>query len=91
MLMGVPDANTVLAFTAQLDRANAARRRRDVASRFCQVLLSVQQYSAVMDTFSQVKADTTSLIWGSLKLTIHVRCFFCFGRFLLRLAPSLSS
>jgi hypothetical protein len=42
-LKGVPDANLVLAYTAQLDRANAARRRRGVASRFCRVLLSVQQ------------------------------------------------
>jgi hypothetical protein len=68
----VPDANAVLAFTAQLDSANAERGRRGVASCFCKFLPSVQQYSAVMDTYSQVKADTTSLIWGSLKLTIHV-------------------
>jgi hypothetical protein len=67
-----PDTNAVLAFTAELDRANAARKRRGVASRFCNVLLSVQQYTAIMDTFAQVHADVTSLVWGSLKLTIHV-------------------
>ncbi len=68
----VPCALDVLTFTAELDHANAVRKRRGVASRFCTILESIQQYSAVMDTYSQVKADTTSLIWGSLKLCIHV-------------------
>ncbi len=72
-LRSVPRATDVLAFTADLDRANAVRKRRGVASRFCTLLQSIQQYAAVMDTYSQVKADTTSLIWGSLKLCIHVR------------------
>jgi hypothetical protein len=71
-LSSVPREIDVLTFTAELDRANAARKRRGVASRFCTILESIQQYSAVMDTYSQVKADTTSLVWGSVKLCIQV-------------------
>jgi hypothetical protein len=73
-LRSMPGAAEVLAFTAELDRANAARKRRGVASRFCTLLESIQQYATVMDTYSQVKADTTSLVWGTVKLSIHVRC-----------------
>jgi hypothetical protein len=68
----VPTPLDVLTFTADLDRDNAARKRRGVASRFCTILESIQQYSVIMDSYSQVEADTTSLIWGSLKLCIHV-------------------
>jgi hypothetical protein len=73
-LRSVPGATEVLAFTAELNSANAAHWRCGVASRFCRLLESIQQYAAVMDTYSQVKADRTSLVWSSLKLCIHVRC-----------------
>jgi hypothetical protein len=61
-IRSVPRPIDVLTFTAELDSVNAARKQRCVASRFCTILESIQQYMAVMDTFSQVKADTTSLI-----------------------------
>jgi hypothetical protein len=71
-LRSKPRAIDVLTFIAELDCANAARKRRGVASRFCSLLESVQQYAAVMDTYSQLHADITSLVWGSVKLCIHV-------------------
>ncbi len=72
-LKQIPDATAVLQFTAELDQRNAQRRSRCVASRLIKVLQSIQQYSAIADTFSQVQANITSLVWGSLKLTLLVR------------------
>lgn len=71
-LQAVPDTSTVLAFTAELDRKNMQRRSRCVASRLIGVLESIQQYSSILDTFSQAHANIAALIWGSLKLTLLV-------------------
>lgn len=71
-LKSKPDLNAVLVFTTQLDEERAKGNSRGVASRLMDVLQSIQQYSAIMDTFSQVKADITSLVWGSVKLTLLV-------------------
>ncbi|KAI9789088.1 MAG: hypothetical protein M1816_006338 [Peltula sp. TS41687] len=69
-LTSCPDVNAVLSFTAEVDRKNAERRSRGVASRLCGVLESVQQYTTIMDTYSQSHADIAALVWGSIKLTI---------------------
>ncbi len=70
-LRSVLRATKVLPFTAELDCANAARKHRGVASRFCMLLESIQPFAAVMDAYSQAKVNLTSLISGSLKLRIQ--------------------
>ena len=72
-LRSVPNANAVVAFTAALDQKHAkARKSRCVANRLCTILQSVQQYSTILDTFSQSHADTAALVWGSVKFTLLV-------------------
>ena len=71
-LKGTPDATAVITFTAEVDKKNAERRSRCVASRVYDVLQSVQQFSLVVDTFAQSHADIAALVWGSVKLTILV-------------------
>jgi hypothetical protein len=69
----VPDAATVIRFTAELDAENAKRRSRCVASRLLTVLESIQQFSSIVDTFIQSNPEVAALIWGSVKLALLVR------------------
>lgn len=68
-----PDAAAVIAFTAEVDEENAKRSSRCVASRLCDVLQSVQQFSSVVETFVSSHPEIAALVWGSIKLTILVR------------------
>jgi hypothetical protein len=63
----------VLVFTAQLD-SSQQRRGRSIATRLHSVLQSVREFSAVVDTFISSNPEIAALIWGSVKLTIQVRC-----------------
>ncbi|RYP93380.1 hypothetical protein DL770_000423 [Monosporascus sp. CRB-9-2] len=66
----VPDADSVLVFTAQLDNKN--RKGRSVASRLHTVLLSVQSFCSVVDTFVASHPEIAALVWGSVKLTMQI-------------------
>ncbi len=72
IIKGVPDANAVVILTTELDRKNAERRSRCIATRISPVLDSIQKYSTIVDTFSQSHADIAALVWGSVKLTLLV-------------------
>lgn len=66
----VPDADSVLVFTAQLDDIN--RKGRSVATRLHTVLLSVQNFCSVVDTFVSSHPEIAALVWGSVKITMQV-------------------
>lgn len=66
----VPDADSVLVFTAQLDDIN--RKGRSVATRLHTVLLSVQSFCSVVDTFVSSHPEIAALVWGSVKVTMQV-------------------
>lgn len=72
LLKTLPDATTVVTFTAQLDRENAKRNSRCVASRLMGVLQSIQQFSSIVDTFVQANPAIAALVWGSVRFTILV-------------------
>ena len=72
VVKAVPDFNAVLTITATLDEENAQRQKRCVTSRLITLLRSVQQFSAVVDTFVSSNPTIAALVWGSLKLTILV-------------------
>ncbi|RDA89289.1 hypothetical protein CP532_0587 [Ophiocordyceps camponoti-leonardi (nom. inval.)] len=68
----VPDADAVIIFTAQLDHSNRSRKGRSIASRLHDVLQSVREFTAVVDTFVSARPDIAALVWGSVKLTMLV-------------------
>ncbi|KAH6621545.1 hypothetical protein B0J18DRAFT_229731 [Chaetomium sp. MPI-SDFR-AT-0129] len=72
-IKSIPDADAVLVFTAQLDLSQR-RRGRSIATRLHSVLQSVREFSAVIDTFVSSHPEIAALVWGSVKLTIQVRC-----------------
>ena len=69
-----PTPNDVMRFTAEIDRAScASKRRRCFGPRLTNVLQSVQQLSMVVDTVvGGVDSIMASSIWGVLKLSIQV-------------------
>jgi len=69
----VPDASAALIFTAKLDASNTSRRGRSIGARAFSMLKSVQQFSAIVDTFVSSHPDVAALVWGSVKLTVLVR------------------
>ncbi|KAI1404230.1 ankyrin repeat-containing domain protein [Hypoxylon fuscum] len=68
----VPDADTILVFTAELDAANRERKGRSVATRLHLLLLSVRDFCSVIDTVVSSHPEIAALIWGSVKLTMQV-------------------
>ena len=68
--VSVPDAQAVLAFTAQVDRSNERRNSRCVASRLQGTLQSLQQFTSVIGTFVSSNPALAALVWGSVRLTI---------------------
>lgn len=68
----VPDADTILVFTAELDAANRKRKGRSVATRLHQLLLSVRDFCSVINTFVSSHPEIAALIWGSVRLTMQV-------------------
>ena len=69
----VPDASAALIFTAKLDASNTTRRGRSIGARAYSILQSVQQFSAIVDTFVSSHPDVAALLWGSVKITLLVR------------------
>ncbi|KAI1123420.1 hypothetical protein F5Y10DRAFT_286241 [Nemania abortiva] len=68
-----PEADAAIQFTATLDRENAARRKGpSISSRLYSVLLSVQHFSTVVDTFVSANPSIAALVWGTVKLTMLI-------------------
>ncbi|SPO05181.1 uncharacterized protein DNG_07867 [Cephalotrichum gorgonifer] len=68
----VPDTDTVLVFTAQLDAQNAKRKGRSVATRLPTFLQCARGFSAVVDTFVSSHPEIAALVWGRIKLTMLI-------------------
>ena len=68
----IRDADTVMIFTAQLDRDNQLKKGRGIANRLYSVLQSVQTFSTVVDAFVSSHPEIAALVWGSIKLTMLV-------------------
>ncbi|KAI1418855.1 hypothetical protein F5Y12DRAFT_390745 [Xylaria sp. FL1777] len=68
----VPDVDSILVFTAQLDAANRSRRGRSVGSRVSKVLHSTRDFCTIIDTFVSSHPEIASLVWGSIKLTMQI-------------------
>ena len=65
-IAAVPDAPAIIAFTTQLDNENAKRGSRCVATRLLTFLQSIQQFTAVVDTFVSSNPAIAALVWGSV-------------------------
>lgn len=74
-IKSVPDAESILVFTAQLDLANRNRRGQSIGSRLYTLLLSVRDFCAIVDTFVSSHPEVAALVWGSVKLTMQVGIF----------------
>ncbi|KAI0406290.1 hypothetical protein F4802DRAFT_613498 [Xylaria palmicola] len=94
-----PEIDAAIQFTATLDQENAAKRKgHSISSRLYSVLLSVQQFSTVVDTFVSANPTIAALIWRSVKLTMLIvtnslnyyeetsKAFLDFGRWSPRLS-----
>ncbi|KAE8454212.1 hypothetical protein EG329_005137 [Mollisiaceae sp. DMI_Dod_QoI] len=71
-IKGVPDASAALVFTAKLDASNSTRRGKSIGARAYSMLQSIQQFSAIVDTFISANPTIAALVWGSIKLTVLV-------------------
>ncbi|KAK6212040.1 hypothetical protein QIS74_09994 [Colletotrichum tabaci] len=67
------DADSVITFTADLDRANPARKGRSIATRLFSLLQIVQQFNQIVDTYVSSHPEIAALVWGSVKLAFTVR------------------
>ena len=75
-IKGVPDASAALVFTAKLDASNSTRRGKSIGARAYSMLQSIQQFSAIVDTFISANPSIAALVWGSVKLTVLVSHLF---------------
>ncbi|KAJ2896038.1 hypothetical protein MKZ38_005923 [Zalerion maritima] len=66
----IPDADSVLIFTAQLDYSSRTQKGRSIASRLHSVLQSVREFSTVAGAFASSHPEIAGLVWGSVKLTM---------------------
>jgi hypothetical protein len=71
-----PGPDAVLLFTAQVDSHNALRKSRCVASRISGFLESLQQFTAIVDTFVSSNPAIAALVWGGVKVFILTACNF---------------
>ncbi|KAJ3541927.1 hypothetical protein NM208_g1346 [Fusarium decemcellulare] len=70
------DAQSIVMFTAELDRIDANRRGKSVASRLASFLQTIEQFSPIIDTYVQSNPQLAALIWGSVKLTFKILANF---------------
>jgi hypothetical protein len=73
---GPPGPDAVLLFIAQVDSHNASCKSRCVASRISGFLESLQQFTAVVDTFVSSNPAIAALVWGGVKVFILTACNF---------------
>ncbi|RDW73430.1 hypothetical protein BP6252_07337 [Coleophoma cylindrospora] len=71
-ITGKPNSSAALDFTARLDLSNSTRRGKSVGSRVYLLLLSVQKFSDIVDTFVSSNPAIAALVWGSIKLTLLI-------------------
>ncbi|KAI0006553.1 hypothetical protein F4779DRAFT_557782 [Xylariaceae sp. FL0662B] len=80
-IRAVPDAGTMMVFTAELDLASRSRKGSSVSSKLHRVLLSVRNFCSlisgprpggVIDTFVSSHPEIAALVWGSVKLTMLI-------------------
>lgn len=71
-IKSVPDADSILIFTAQLDLANRNRKGRSIGSRLYTVLSSVRNFCTVVDVFVSSHPEVAALVWGSVRMTMQV-------------------
>ncbi|RYO96262.1 hypothetical protein DL765_011643 [Monosporascus sp. GIB2] len=67
----VPEADSILRFTAELDSRDKDRRGPSIASRLYRVLLSVRDFCSIIDTFVSSHPEIAALVWGSVKLSMQ--------------------
>ncbi|KAH6672691.1 hypothetical protein F5X68DRAFT_174926, partial [Plectosphaerella plurivora] len=70
-LKQVPDADSVLIFTAELD-SRVQTTRKSVAGKLYPALASIRDFCAIVDTFVSSNPEIAALVWGSLRLTIFM-------------------
>ncbi|KAF4336873.1 hypothetical protein FBEOM_9253 [Fusarium beomiforme] len=70
------DSQSIITFTAELDRLDKNRRGKSVASRLASFLQTIEQFTPIVDTYIQSNPDISALIWGSIKLTFMVLANF---------------
>ena len=68
----LPNVGDVIAFTAALDRKDGGRKGPSIATRLHSMILSVQQFAGVVDTFVSSRPEVAALVWGSVKLALMV-------------------
>ncbi|KAF9768249.1 hypothetical protein IL306_014477 [Fusarium sp. DS 682] len=57
------DPQSIITFTAELDRLDKNRRGKSVASRLASFLQTIEQFTPIVDTYIQSNSDITALIW----------------------------
>ncbi|KAI0165320.1 ankyrin repeat-containing domain protein [Hypoxylon sp. FL1284] len=62
----VPDADSILVFTAELDSANRSRKGRSVCSRVSKLLQSVRDFCSIIGIFVSSHPEIAALVWGSI-------------------------
>ncbi|KAK8074170.1 hypothetical protein PG994_005069 [Apiospora phragmitis] len=67
----VPDADSIMAFTAELDSTHRTRRRPSCAIHLHAFLSSVGLFCGIVELVSS-HAEIAALVWGSVKLTMLV-------------------
>ncbi|KAI1329398.1 ankyrin repeat-containing domain protein [Xylariaceae sp. FL0255] len=68
----IPDADSIMTFTAELDARNRSRRGHSVGSRVFTVLRSVRDFCAIADVYVSSNPQIAALVWGSVRLTMHI-------------------
>ncbi|KAJ8127795.1 hypothetical protein O1611_g5843 [Lasiodiplodia mahajangana] len=67
----LPDADSILVFTAQLDATNRSRKGHSVGSRMSKVLQSTRDFCAIVNTFVSSNPQIAALVWRSVQLTMQ--------------------
>ncbi|KAM0421036.1 hypothetical protein ACHAPT_011107 [Fusarium lateritium] len=70
------DAQSIIMFTASLDRFDPKRRGKSVASRLASFLQTIEQFTPIVDTYIQSNPEIAALVWGSVKLTFQLLANF---------------
>ncbi|KAI1330598.1 hypothetical protein F5Y16DRAFT_338819 [Xylariaceae sp. FL0255] len=68
----VPDADSILVFTAELDSVNKGRTGQSVGSRVFKLLQSVRDFCSIIDTIVVSNPEVAALAWGSVKSTMQI-------------------
>ncbi|KAJ4253487.1 hypothetical protein NW757_005439 [Fusarium falciforme] len=65
------DAQSIIMFTASLDRFDPKRRGKSVASRLASFLQTIEQFTPIVNTYIQSNPEIAALVWGSVRLTFQ--------------------